>query len=178
MALGSTAETEHLPGLAALKEHLSGEVGVLCTNRSPEEIEEYFTNFVESDYARAGVTANDEFLIPKGVPLTTRYGVEGGEEDPIPMAIEPRLRKLNIPTRIVRGKVILEESAEAQDVMNDDDGYMVCRVGDTLDSRQTEILKIFGARMAEFRINLSAVYDKDSAQVRKISAMDVDEAPS
>ena len=53
-ALGSTAETEHLPGLAALKEYLSGEVGVLCTNRSPEEIEEYFTNFVESDYARAG----------------------------------------------------------------------------------------------------------------------------
>ena len=173
-ALGSSTETEHLPGLAALREYLSGEVGVLCTNRSTEEIEEYFTNFVESDYARAGVTAQDDFLIPKGVPLTTHYGVEDGEEDPISMAIEPRLRKLNIPTRIVRGKVILEESAEAEDVMNDDEGYVVCRAGDVLDSRQTEILKIFGARMAEFRVNLSAVYDKTSAKVRKISSMDVD----
>lgn len=172
-ALGSTKETEYLAGLSGLSRFLHGEVGLLCTNRSPQEIEKYFAGFVNLDYARAGAVAASDFVIPKGV-LTTMYGVEGGEDDPLPMAIEPRLRQLGVPTRIVKGKVVLEETSE--DGMDDDAGHLVCKLGDILDSRQTEILKIFGVRMAEFRVGLKAVYDKTNESVTEMGGMEVDEA--
>ena len=89
------------------------------------------------------------------------------------MSIEPTLRKLGVPTRLVRGKVVLEEGAEEGFGM-ESDGYMVCREGDTLDSRQTTILKIFGVRMAEFKVQLRASFEKESATVKEIGEMEVD----
>jgi mRNA turnover protein 4 len=170
-ALGSTAETELLPGLAGLSGYMSGEVGLLFTDRAEGEVERYFGGLAPLDYARAGAVASSGFTIPRG-ELTTRYGVEGGVDDALPMAMEPTLRKLGVPTRIVRGKVVLEESGV--DGMDQEEGYVVCREGDVLDSRQTAILKIFGARMAEFRIVLRAVYDKTSEKVRQVCEMEVD----
>lgn len=106
------------------------------------------------------------------------YGVEGGEEDPLPLAIEPQLRKLGVPTRIRSGKVVLEEAPEAevgamdglhvQGVVQEGEGYLVCKEGETLDSRQTSILKILGVRMAEFKIALQAVYDRAEEGVREL----------
>ena len=177
-ALGTSAETEHLPGSSGISPYLKGEVGLLCTDRPVKEIEEYFARYVEIDYARAGTVAADTFVIPRGVMLTTSYGAEVGDEDPLPMAIEPRLRSLGVPTKIVRGKVILEEIADQdENVMDEDDegGYVVCRQNDALDSRQTEILKIFGKRMAEFRVGILACYDKDSGSIRAMAEMEVDE---
>lgn len=170
VALGHTAETETVPGISQIVPHLKGEVGLIFTDRDPKEIESLFEDFVELDYARSGATAAQEFRIPQG-QLHTAYGV-GGEEDPLPIAIEPQLRKLGVPTRIVKGKVTLEESAP--DNMADEEGYLVCKEGDVLDSRQTSILKIFGVRMAEFRMSLKAVFDKQNETVREVGGMDVE----
>merc|ERR1712000_461213 len=52
----------------------------------------------------------------------------------------------------------------------------LCREGDTLDSRQTNILKILGVRMSEFKIDLKAVLDKSAGTVREIGGMEVDDA--
>jgi mRNA turnover protein 4 len=111
-------------------------------------------------------------VIPHG-ELTTKYGVEGGEDDPLPMAIEPTLRKLGVPTRLVRGKVVLEDGGE-EGFGIESDGDVVCRDGDTLDSRQTTLLKIFGVRMAEFRVQLRAAFDKEGGTVKEIGEMEVD----
>lgn len=172
VALGRTPETECVPGVVGLQEYMKGEIGLLFTNREPQEIEDYFKTYSELDYARSGAVASQAFRIPAG-ELHTAYGVEGGEEDPLPMSIEPTLRRLGVPTKIVRGKVFLEERPD--DAMDTEEGYEVCKEGDVLDSRQTSILKIFGMRMAEFTIDLKAVYNKNIGSVRSLSEMEVDE---
>lgn len=171
-ALGSTEETEHASGLRLLTPYMSGEIGLLFTDRAPQEIEEYFTNFMSLDFARAGTKAAQSFIIPRG-ELRTAFGVEGGEDDPIPIGVEPTLRKLGVPTRIVKGRVILEESGDGEG-MEEEEGCVVCRQGEVLDSRQTTLLKIFGVRMAEFKVGLKAVWEKAGGTVREFGGMDMD----
>jgi mRNA turnover protein 4 len=171
IGLGQSEEMEVVPGLHMLSPHVTGEVGLLFTDREPSEIESYFADWLNQDFARSGSTATREVRIPHG-EIHTQYGVEGGEDDPLPVQIEPTLRKLGIPTRLVKGKVTLE--AQPDDAMDEDEGYLVCREGDTLDSRQTSILKILGVRMSEFRIGLKAVFDKNAASVKVLGEMDVD----
>ena len=168
-ALGSTPETAHLPGTHLLAPYMSGEIGLLLTSRPAAEVESFFANYASLDYARAGVTARSDFVIPKG-ELTTRYGVEGGQDDPIPISVEPTLRKLGVPTRLVKGKVVLEATDE-----DELEGYRVCQIGDTLDSKQTTLLKIFGIRMAEFRVGLKAVWEGNRGTVREIGRMEIDD---
>lgn len=171
VALGRSKETEIVPGVSGLQAHMKGEVGLLFTDREPQEVEDYFETYTELDYARSGAVATQGFSIPPG-ELHTAYGVEGGEEDPLPMSIEPTLRKLGVPTKIVKGKVTLEDRPDFS--MDTEEGYQVCKEGDVLDSRQTSILKIFGMRMAEFKMDLQAVYDKKNESVRSIGTMDID----
>lgn len=168
-ALGSNPETAHLPGTHLLAPYLTGEVGLLFTNREPAAIESFFANYAALDYARAGVPAPRDFVIARG-ELRTHYGVEGGEDDPVPLSQEPYLRKLGVPTRLVKGKVVLEEVED-----ENEDGYVVCRAGDILDSRQTTLLKIFGVRMAEFKVALKAVWEKSSGEVKEVGGMEVDD---
>lgn len=167
-ALGSNIESAHLPGTHLLAPFLTGEVGLLFTNREPAAVESYFANYVALDYARAGVTAPRDFVVKRG-ELRTHYGVDGGDDDPLPMSQEPYLRKLGVPTRLVKGKVVLEEVED-----ENEEGYVVCRAGQTLDSRQTTLLKIFGVRMAEFKVALKAVWEKPSGTVKEIGGMEVD----
>lgn len=173
VALGRSQETEIVPGVSGLQSYMKGEVGLLFTDREPQEVEDYFATYTELDYARSGAVAARGFRIPPG-ELHTAYGVEGGEEDPLPMSIEPTLRKLGVPTKIVKGKVTLEDRPDFS--MDTDEGFEVCKEGDVLDSRQTSILKIFGVRMAEFKMDVQAVYDKEKASVRTIGSMEVDGA--
>lgn len=174
VALGQRPETECVPGVSALGPYLKGEVGLLFTNREPSEIEDYFRDFLDLDFARSGSTATKDIRIPPG-EIRTMYGVEGGEEDPLPAQIEPTLRKYGIPTRLVKGKIVLEERPEGSVDDEAEEGHLVCKEGDVLDSRQTSILKILGVRMSEFRIGLRAMFDKNEATVRELGGMDIDD---
>lgn len=183
---GVDGEVEAAPGLGLLTPFLSGEVGLLFTNWEPARIEEYFAGFRAWDYARAGTVAGEGFVIPSGSGgLTTTTSssssssLDGAGGDPIPVAIEPTLRKLGVPTRIVRGRVVLEGSGDdladtTASTGEDAAGYVVCRPGDILDSRQTTLLKIFGVRMAEFRVSLLAVWHKADGSVREMGREGVD----
>jgi len=88
-ALGTTPESAHTDGVHKLSTYLTGEVGLLFTNRAPSEVEDFFSTKTERDYARAGTVADEAFTIPHG-ELTTKYGVEGGEDDPLPRNISQR----------------------------------------------------------------------------------------
>lgn len=168
LALGSSAETAAEPGTEGLSRYLKGEVGLLFSGLNEVEVRGVLEQQGgKADFARSGNRARWTVTFPRGEQLYTRYGVDGGEEDPIPMAQEPVLRKLGMPTKIVRGKVFLEEGVVGDGV---DEGYVVCREGEILDSRQTTLLKIFGIKMAEFRVRLMAVWEKDKEAVRELDA--------
>ncbi|CAD6585052.1 MAG: mRNA turnover 4 [Alectoria sarmentosa] len=141
VALGLTSESEPYPQTSLLSPHLRGSVGLLFSPRPPSVILSYFSTFVPLDFARAGSTASRTFSLPSGT-LHSRGGEISAEEDvPLAHSVEPNLRKLGLPTRLVKGKVEL------------DGDFVVCREGEVLGSGQTTLLKMFGIAMAEFRFS-------------------------
>jgi len=141
-ALGLTPEEEHQEGTHLLSKHLHGDKGLLFTNREPSAVVEYLNTLAKTDYARSGTAATRTFTIPAGVVYS--LGGEIAEDQDVPMAhsLEPELRKLNVPTSLVKGKITLQNP------------YTVCKEGDILDSRQTRLLKLFGVATAEFSVQL------------------------
>lgn len=143
-ALGSTPEDEHLPNTHKLAKYLVGNVGLLCTNREPAVIKEYFDNLAKTDFARAGTAAAREFIVPAGMVYSMGGEIEADDDVPMAHSLEPELRKLNMPTTLKKGKITLENP------------YTVCKEGEVLDSRQTRLLKLFGVATAEFTVQLKA----------------------
>lgn len=149
-ALGQTNAEAIAPGIESLTRYLTGTVGLLLTNRPTEAVLSYFDSLTPVDFARAGVTASRDFAIPAGVVYATAGEVPEEYDVPLEHSIEPELRRLGVPTRMVKGKVVLgEESGEG-------DGYTVCKEGDVLDSRQTRLLKLFGVCLSEFKVKVLA----------------------
>jgi mRNA turnover protein 4 len=175
VALGRDAASEIVPGVSALSKYLSGEIGLFFTDRGADEVRAAFEGFWDADFARAGAAATREVRVGYG-EVRTMFGIRGQEEESLPLAIEPQLRKLGMPTRIKGGKVVLEDAPEGGMVEEKDEGYLVCREGETLDSRQTNILKILGVRMAEFRVDVQAVFDREEGTVRELEGMELDAA--
>ena len=149
-ALGQSPSEAAAPGIEDLTQYLAGTVGLLLTNRPVQSVLDYLNSFAPVDFARAGVPATRDFTIPAGVVYATAGEVPVEHDVPLEHSIEPELRRLGVPTRMVKGKIVLgEESGEGE-------GYRVCKEGDVLDSRQTRLLKLFGACLSEFKINVVA----------------------
>ena len=72
---------------------------------------------------------------------------------PLAHSVEPNLRKLGLPTRMVKGKVEL------------DGEYVVCKEGDVLGSGQTTLLKMFGVAVAEFKVGVEAYWERETGEV-------------
>jgi mRNA turnover protein 4 len=147
-ALGTNPEDATADGTYKLSPYLSGSVALLFTSRPVSEITSYFENFAPVDFARAGAVAPRDFVIPAGVVYATGGAVPAEHDVPLGHTIEPELRRLGVPTRMVRGKVVLgEEGGE---------GYTVCKEGQVLDSRQTRLLKLFDQCLSEFKVKILA----------------------
>ncbi|KAH6680566.1 ribosomal protein L10-domain-containing protein, partial [Halenospora varia] len=159
-ALGATPEDEYQQNTSLLAKHLAGHCGLIFTNRTPEAIQEYFSNIAKTDFARAGTEATREFTIPAGIVYS--MGGEIAEEQDVPMthSLEPELRKLNVPTSLTKGKISLQNS------------YTVCKEGDVLDSRQTRLLKLFGVATSDFTVQLKAYWSAATNEVTDMDAME------
>lgn len=158
VALGQNPESEAAPNLHKLSPYLTGAVGLLFTNRAPESVIGYFESFRPLDFARAGTVSNRAFTIPNGLVYARAGEVPASEDQPLSHTIEPELRRLGVPTRLVKGKVMLE-------LTDDQEGYQVCREGQKLDSRQTTLLKMFGVAISEFQVGLKARWERNSGEV-------------
>lgn len=159
-ALGQTPAEEHLPNLSKLTEHLNGNVGLFFTSRDPQEVIEYFAAYSETDFARAGVTATQTFTVPAGVVHSRGGELPDDDDVPLPHSVETTIRKWGMPTRLDKGKIVL------------DIPYTVCKEGEVMNSHQTALLKMFGVAMAEFKVDLLAYYSKATESVTEINAME------
>jgi mRNA turnover protein 4 len=162
-ALGSTPEEAQAPGIDNLTRYLSGTVGLLFTNREPASVTEYITSLSPMDFARAGAVASRTVVVPPGVVYSTAGQVAPENDVPLGQAIEPELRKLGMPTRMVRGRVVLGDEGQIE-------GYTICKEGETLDSRQTRLLKLFSVCISEFRIKVRAYWSAASGEVTEVEA--------
>jgi len=138
----------------------------LITSHPPEVVTDWFDSFIKTDFPRAGTIAPITFTIPSG-PVYSRGGQIPIEDDsPLPHPLEPTLRALGMPTRLIKGVITLDSE------------HTVCKEGDILDSKQTRLLKQFGIACAEFKINLVGYWNKTNGDVqilKRTNEMDVDE---
>ncbi|RKU41744.1 mRNA turnover and ribosome assembly protein [Coniochaeta pulveracea] len=160
-ALGTTPEEAQSPGLEKLTPYLSGTVGLLFTNREPQTITDYLTSLSPVDFARAGAKATRTVVIPPGVLYSTGGQVPAEHDVPVSHTLEPELRKLGMHTRMVKGRVVLGDEGQIQ-------GYTVCKEGETLDSRQTRLLKLFSICLSEFRIKVLAYWSAANGEVTEV----------
>ena len=83
-----------------------------------------------------------------------------------------------MPTRMVRGRVVLggggSDEAGQEGSVAEGEGYMICREGDVLDSRQTRLLKLFNVCMSEFRVRLLAYWTASTGEVTELDADKMD----
>ncbi|TRY91806.1 hypothetical protein DNTS_012063 [Danionella cerebrum] len=144
IALGKGPTDEYKDNLHKVSRFLTGEVGVLFTNKTKEEVQGYFTEFKELDFARAGNTASMAVTLDEG-PL-----------EQFTHSMEPQLRQLGLPTTLKKGVVTLLKDFE------------VCKEGDTLTPEQARILKLFGIEMAEFKLSIKCMWNSESGEFEKM----------
>ncbi|CAK7199070.1 mRNA turnover and ribosome assembly protein [Sporothrix eucalyptigena] len=170
-ALGTAPEDAMAPGIDRLaSRYLRGSVGILFSNRKPDDVTSYLDSLSPIDFARAGTVASRDVIIPRGPLFSTGGNVSADNDVPIAISLEPELRRLGMPVRLLRGKVVLEEAPEDEEGHVNDaaEGYVVCRAGQTLDGRQTRLLRLFSICLSEFRIEVLAYWTAASGEVTEL----------
>lgn len=132
VALGKTPADELRTNLSLLSERLAGQVGLFFTKLSKDEAVRVLGEVEHEDFARAGSVVQQEFRLSAG-PLSNAAG-------PLPHTLEPQLRKYGLPTRLNKG--VVELLAD----------HVVCRDGQQLDPNQAALLRVFGLKLATFRL--------------------------
>ncbi|KAA8593291.1 hypothetical protein FQN60_009407 [Etheostoma spectabile] len=90
VALGKGETDEYKDNLHKVTKYLRGEVGVLFTNKTKDEVQEYFSHFKELDYARSGnrvvtllkdhtVCKEGDVLTPEQARILKLFGIEMAE---------------------------------------------------------------------------------------------------
>mmetsp|Transcript_25221 Transcript_25221/g.48222 ORF Transcript_25221/g.48222 Transcript_25221/m.48222 type:complete len:241 (+) Transcript_25221:220-942(+) len=147
IALGRTPEDEYSDNLHRLSKNLSGSVGILCTNQSASDVEEYFATLAVEDFARAGATS------PRAVVLTKE------QVETHPVSMMEQFRKLGMPVEVKNGRVALIGGRE---------NWEACKEGKELTVEQCKILVHMGVKLAMFKIGLVCRWEKEEGLVEEL----------
>lgn len=133
IALGRTTEDEYSENLRHVSKLVVGNVGLLMTSKPDAEVEEYFSNFAEDDFARAGATATRTVTVNNEMLYN------------FPTSMVEQFRKLNLPVDIDNGKIVLIGGKKE---------HAICEEGDELTVEACKLLVQFGVKLTEFRVKL------------------------
>ncbi|XP_023162483.1 mRNA turnover protein 4 homolog [Drosophila hydei] len=136
IGLGRTEAEEVETGIHKLSKRLNGQVGLLFTEKTKEEVLKWAENYWAVEYARSGFTATETVTLPAG-PL-----------EEFAHSMEPHLRSLGLPTKLEKGIVTIYSD------------YTVCEEGKVLTPEQARILKLLGKPMAKFRLTMKCSWTK------------------
>ena len=80
-------------------------------------------------------------------------------------SIEPQLRQLGMPTELKKGVVNLMGH------------YTICKAGDKVTSEQARILKLFGHKQAQFKLNILSIWTREDGSFKLLKPeMEIDAA--
>ena len=133
IALGRTPEDEYSENLGKVSKLVTGNVGLLMTSKPNAEVEEYFANFAEDDFARAGAKATRDVTVDNEMLYN------------FPSSMVEQFRKMRLPVDVQDGKLVLVGAKEK---------HVVCREGDELSAEDCKLLTQFGIKLTEFRVKL------------------------
>lgn len=137
VALGRCIDEDHRENLHRVSERLRGQCGLFFTNAPKEKILTWFEQYSDPDFARAGFRATERVFLDAG---------------PLPQfqhSLEPHLRHLGLPTSLQKGVITLIKDHE------------VCKEGEVLKPEQASILKLLGIKMAEFKVSMEFLWNRD-----------------
>lgn len=115
---------------------------------------EWFADFKQPDFARAGNTASRTVILPVG-PVMQKHS---DPPEPFPHNEDPQLRKLGLTTIMNRGIPTLTNP------------HKICTQGKALSAEQAQLLKLIGERMVQFRVGLLARWDSANGEVVQIES--------
>lgn len=120
-----------------MRQTISGNRGLLFTDKPRSEVVDYFSQFSASHFARSGFECTGNYKLAEGALPADRC----------PHPMEPLLRKLGLPTELKMGKVLLRQDVN------------VAHKGDVLTPEQCKILQIFGVKLATFKLHLLYAFE-------------------
>jgi len=136
IALGRTAEDEYKENLSQVSKAITGNVGLLMTNRSKQEVIDYFNNFCVPDFARAGfIPSRTIILSPQDNPL--QY---------FPITMMETFRKLGLVVEVKKSKLELVSP------------FTVCTEGQPLTPESAKLLVHLDIKIADFRVKLESCW--------------------
>jgi mRNA turnover protein 4 len=133
IALGRTSEEEYGDNLREVAKLTSGSVGLLFTSEPRKEVESYFYNLAEDDFARAGAVAPRKVVVTQDMVATH------------PVSMVEQFRKLGLPVEVDNGRVAFVGGKTE---------HTLCKDGETLSAETCKALTHFGIKLAEFRVRL------------------------
>ncbi len=129
----------------------------MFTDSGPGEVIEWFADFKQPDFARAGNTATRTVTLPAG-PVMRIYS---SPPEPFPHNEEPQLRKLGLTTHMNKGVPTLNAP------------HKICGKGKKVTGEQAQLLKLIGERMVIFRIGLLCYWDSATSEVTQVEGSGV-----
>ncbi|UYV83434.1 MRTO4 [Cordylochernes scorpioides] len=139
--------------LEPLARHLDGLPcgGILLTNKTKDEIIEYFQSQKRREFAQSGTKAPETIVLQPG---------------PLPQlshAIEPYLVGLKVPTQLKRGVVHLAKE------------YTVCTEGEPITPTAARLLKLLDMKLGQVQVKLLAMWCSKDGYVELALPEDSDE---
>ncbi|KAF8382900.1 hypothetical protein PRIPAC_72042 [Pristionchus pacificus] len=138
IALGKDKTTECATGISKISQLLKGQCGLMFTSADKDEVIQYFRELKDADFARAGVIA------PQTIDLSA------GPLEQFAFSVEPQLRKLGMPTSLVKGVIHLTQD------------FRVCTEGEAIKPEEAKILKFLEEKLSVFQVNLKAYWSKQT----------------
>jgi mRNA turnover protein 4 len=117
-------------------------MGLMLTNRSSQEIFEYFNKFQTKHYVRARSCVKNDIIVDEG-------SLNGFQH-----TMEPLLRFLDLTITLKK------------DIIHFLQPFTICSNGDILTSEQTKLLKLFQCLIAQFQIKVKVHWNKNNKQVQ------------
>jgi mRNA turnover protein 4 len=147
IALGRASEDEYADNLNHVSKLITGSVGLLVTSKSSDEVESYFNDLVEEDFARAGSIASKDVMVNN--EMLYNY----------PVSMVEQFRKLGLPIDVDNGKLVL---------IGNKSQHRLCKNGDVLSAEDCKLLFQFGIKLAEFKVKLVCRWNSSDGSIDEL----------
>mmetsp|Transcript_53298 Transcript_53298/g.158981 ORF Transcript_53298/g.158981 Transcript_53298/m.158981 type:complete len:225 (-) Transcript_53298:90-764(-) len=134
LALGTKPASECQDNIHKLSEMITGQCGLLFTDKPPSEVQSFLAEYRPSDFARSGATATETVTLLRGTDALAH----------LPHSIEHHLRQLGMPTQLRDGKIHL---------LGD---HTVCTAGQEISADAAQVLKLLDIKQAQFTMTVEA----------------------
>ncbi|KAL4464304.1 hypothetical protein ABPG72_011349 [Tetrahymena utriculariae] len=147
IVLGKDSDSEQLENLHYLTEQIKGDCGLLFTNKTYEEVKNFFDSYGCEEFAKAGHVANETIILQKDSDVFNTFA----------HTMDVYLRKLGVD-------VILQNG-----ILNLQSNFVLCQEGKPINTEQAKLLKLLGYKIAQFKIDLKCYYHKPSTTFKKLN---------